>query len=420
MDIKKYFNDVRKDDYQRDNYDKFLRKVSFDFNLPSIHIAGSNGKGQTATFIASIYQKAGYKVGLFTSPYFKTPCESIVINQVVISEEEFENYVKKYDKYFSKYSLSEFEILTFIALTYFKDKEVDVAIVECGMGGLVDATNIFVPSLSIITSVSVEHTSYLGTSLSEIAMHKAGIIKEEVPILTCDMAEDAFNVISLTAKEYDSKVHLLSLPFKQTLTENGYSFGYRTFENLEINIKSLASIKDACFAIEASEILKDILPVKKSDIYEGLKTASIKCRMTILNKFKTTVVIDGSHNPEAISLLVKDVSNFVLDKHVKIIFSCFKDKNIENMLSSLGLLTSDITLTSFDHPRSRSEEEYFLYLEDYKYDRDYKEAVQNALNENNNGIILICGSLAFAYQVYDDFLKGIFEFKDYEEDIVQE
>ena len=172
--------------------------------------------------------------------------------------------------------------------------------------------------------------------------------------------------------------------------------------------------------MEACEILTNILPVKKEDIYQGLKSINIPCRLSLIEKFKTTVIIDGSHNPEAISLLVKDVSNIALDKHIRIIFSCFKDKNIENMLSSLGILTNDIVLTSFNHPRSRGEDEYFLYLEDYKYESNYKVALQNALNENNNGVTLICGSLAFAFQVFDDFKDGQFEFKDYEEVVSEE
>lgn len=420
MDIKKYFEQLRKDDYQRDNYDKFLKKIGFKFTLPSVHIAGSNGKGQTAIFIAEIYKSAGYKVGVFTSPYFKNPCESIQINGEPINENDFFNIIKNHEKYFNKFSLSEFEILTFVAFTYFIEQKVDVAIIECGMGGLVDATNIFTPSLSIITSVSMEHTSYLGTSLSEIAMHKAGIIKENVPVLTCELHQDAFNVISLTAKENHSDVYLISLPVNETLVDDGYNFTYRTFKNLKINIKSLTSIKDACFAIEAVTILKELLPIKDNDIYNGLSSAVVGCRMSIINKFNQTLIIDGSHNPEAINSLVKDVNNLSENRSIRIIFSCFKDKNIENMLSSISLLSNDLVLTSFPHVRSRSEEEYFLYLGDYQYIQDYLEAINKALDEVRDGIVLVCGSLAFASLVLDDYKNNKIVFKEKENEITQE
>lgn len=412
MNNKEYLQSFRKDDYQRDNYDKFLKKIGFSFNLPSIHIAGSNGKGQTATFIASIYESAGYKVGLYMSPYFKSPTELIRINGKSISEDELSLFIKKYDKYFHKYSLSEFEILTFIAFTYFKEEEVDVAIIECGMGGLLDATNIFTPLLSIITSISMEHTSYLGTSLSEIAMHKAGIIKEEVPVLTCDLEEDAINVISLTAKENQSDIHVIGVPLYPTLDESGYKFSYGTLKDLKINVKSLASIKDACFAIEAVQILNEKLPVDIEHIYKGLESASIECRMTIINEKSTTVVIDGSHNPEAISLLVDDMARIYDGRPVQIVFSCFRDKNIENMLTKLGLISSNVVLTTFPHNRARTEEEYFLYAEDYKYVDDYNIAIQEALNNEPKSIVLICGSLAFASLVLENFKNNVYEFKD--------
>lgn len=420
MELNKYLEQFRKDDYQRDNYDKFLKKVGFKFALPSVHIAGSNGKGQTAIFISSIYKSAGYRVGLFTSPYFKDPCESIKINGNNITEHNFFNIVKKYEKYINKFSLSEFEILTFVAFSYFLEQQVDIAIIECGMGGLVDATNIFTPSLSIITSISMEHTSYLGTSLSEIAMHKAGIIKENTPVLTCELHQDAFNVISLTAKENDSDVYLISLPVNETLLDDGYSFTYRTYENLKINVKSLTSVKDACFSVEAVTILGDLLPIKETDIFQGLRSATIECRMSIINKFNQTLIVDGSHNPEAISSLVKDVNNLSQDKHIRIIFSCFKDKNIENMLSSISLLSNDLVLTSFDHPRSRKEEEYFLYLGDYQYIENYIDAINKALDEVRDGIILVCGSLAFAGRVLDDYKNNKFVFKEKENEITQE
>lgn len=412
--IKKYFEDRKKDEYQRENYDAFLRKVKFNFNIPSIHIAGSNGKGQTANYIASIYNQVGYNVGLFTSPYYSSVCESIKVNNNQIKEEEMIDIINQYSKLIDKYELSEFEILTFVSFEYFKKSKCDVVVIECGMGGLIDATNIFIPNLSIITSISMEHTYYLGESLTEIAYQKAGIIKEEVPVLTCEYHEDALNVVAEVAKQNNSPVILLGIPINQKIIDNYYSFTYGTYEDVLIPTLSLASVKDACYAIEAVEILKNILPFKKEDVYKGLLTSKLKCRMDIINEKKTTVIIDGSHNPEAMNLLAKDMSIVSKGKPIHILFACFKDKNIENMLASMNLLTNDIVLTTFAHSRCRTIDEYFLYVDDYKYEENHQTALQNLLDKYPNDIILVTGSLAFAFLVKDEIEKGVYTFKDEE------
>ena len=157
------------EDYQRDNFDQFLKKSSFSFNIPSIHISGSNGKGSTANFIANILMKAGYKVGLFTSPSLIEINESISINHKLISDGEIKNIIKDHEKLIKKYEISSFELLTYIAFMHFLNNECDFCVIECGMGGMVDATNIFTPCVSVITSISLEHTAFLGRTISEIA-----------------------------------------------------------------------------------------------------------------------------------------------------------------------------------------------------------------------------------------------------------
>ena len=191
--------------YEFDGFLSFLKNVSFSYNVPSIHITGSNGKGTTASFIANIYKEAGYKVGLYISPYLSSPTEMIMINGESINDETFDEYFDKNRKAFEKFDLSEFEMETYIAFSYFKDQKCDIAVIECGMGAEYDATNIFTPILSIITSISLEHTSYLGRSISEVALQKAGIIKREVPVIIPNsLGEDALNVIREQASYYDA------------------------------------------------------------------------------------------------------------------------------------------------------------------------------------------------------------------------
>lgn len=400
------FLKYQRSDYQRDNFDKFLKKVSFHFAVPAIHIAGTNGKGSTASFLSHIYQKQGYKVGLFTSPYFDHINEMVKVNGVDISNDDVKKYINEYDSLFSKYNLSSFEVQTFIALTYFQDQKVDLAVIECGMGGEEDATNIFTPILSIITSVSLEHTEYLGTTVSEIAFNKAGIIKSKVPVLVGKLDEEALIVISDVAKRNSSILYQVDdFHFEKLINNAGYQFSYTPYKSLYINFPSLYSIQDACLAIEAVKILGDRFPIGYEHLLDGLKENKWPARMEIV-QHKPLVIIDGAHNPEGIQKLVESMEKLCNNSTIHVVFACFKDKNIENMLSSLNFISDDIVLTSFPHQRARTEENYFLYLQDYKYIDDYHLAIKEMINNYPDDVILITGSLAFAALARKMFIEG--------------
>lgn len=396
MDIISYLPYLKsREDYQRDNFEKFLKKVSFKYDVPSIHIAGTNGKGSTATYIARIYQEAGYKVGLFTSPFFYEMNEMIEINGEYIPDEEVKRYIDSYHKEIEKYNISAFELETFIALNYFKDQHVDIAVIECGMGGMVDATNIFTPVLSIITSVSLEHTMFLGSSIYEVATQKAGIIKEEVPCLIGELVDEAVDSISSYALEMDSKLTKVGPTFNITYKDDGITFNYRYLENVYLPTVADYACYDASIAIEAIYLLNEQFPVKDEVIKSGLAHAHMDNRMEVVST-KPLIVIDGAHNPEAIEKLEKAVSYKYSDKNIHIVFACFRDKNISLMLPTLSLLTNDITLTTFNHTRARGEEDYFLFGGDYSFNPDYKNAIDNYINNFPDDVILITGSLAFA------------------------
>ena len=405
-----YLKNKRSSNYDRDNFDAFLKKVSFSYDVPSIHVGGTNGKGQTCSYIASIYKEAGYKVGLYTSPYTLEPTETIQINGESISKETFEKYINEYKKLFDKYNLTEFEIETFIAFKYFQDQKCDIGVIECGMGGEIDATNIFDSILSIITSISLEHTSVLGRTLGEIAEHKAGIIKENTSVLIDEFDEVALNVFAERSRELDAKIEILGKAHNVILKDDGYHFDYDNLVDLHINKKSLASLKDATFAIEAILLLRDRFNVESKDIYGGLITSILSARMEVLGK-RSNIIIDGAHNPEAINALIKDVELISQNRNIHIVFASFKDKNISLMLPTLAILSSDITLTEFDHERCRQEEDYFLYLDEYKFNSDFKGVITSLISEYPDDVILITGSLAFAGIVSELFKKGEFKYE---------
>ena len=395
IDLNKYFDELYKDDYQRENFDDFLKKVNFKYNVPSIHIAGSNGKGSTANYLARIYRAFGLKVGLFTSPALNRVNEMININGNDISDEDFVKAINENEKLFKKYSLSPFEIQTFIALNYFTKQGVDLAIIECGMGGEIDATNIFNPIASIITSISLEHTAYLGRSLCEIAYQKAGIIKDEVPVITGILDEEAINTIVEVTKEKKCSLRSSVEPANVVYDNFGYNFNYMTYKDLRINSAAYYSLKDACIAIETVNALLDRYPVTEDQIKEGLANTFMPVRMEVVSK-SPLIIIDGSHNPEGVQNMVKSLHEVAENRPVHVLFACFTDKNIERMLSYLGEYAEDITLTTFPNRRARQMEDYFLFLEDYPFKDDAIQALEELKAQYPEDAILVTGSLAFA------------------------
>ena len=405
FNLKDYFESMDRGDYQRENFDDFLKKVSFSYNVPSIHIAGSNGKGTTANYLANIYRAHGLNVGLFTSPYLDNVNEMINVNGQNITDEEFIAAIQENEKLFNKYSLSAFEIQTFIALNYFKKKGVDLAIIECGMGGEIDATNIFNPILSIITSISLEHTSFLGRSLCEIAYQKAGVIKDEIPVVTGILDDEAINTIVEVAKERNSQVIVSVEPAKVVYDNYGYTFAYSTYTDLRINSSAAYSLKDACIALEAIIKLLGTYSVSEEEIREGLAKTYMPVRMEILSE-KPFIIVDGSHNPEGVQNMVKSLQNVTQGREIHILFACFRDKNIERMLAYLGEYSKDIVLTTFPHKRARTMEDYFLYLDDHSYNENPEEALKELVTNYPDDAILVVGSLAFAAYMKNIIKRG--------------
>lgn len=381
-------------DYQRDNFDGFLKKISFSYTVPSIHITGTNGKGTTATYIASVYQEAGYKVGLYTSPHFYEINESIVVNNKSIDDETIKKYVKDKEKFIKKFNLSPFEVETYIALRYFQECGCDIAIVECGMGGELDATNVIDGVLSIITSISIEHTIYLGRSISEIAEHKCGIIKDERPVIIGEFGEEAREVITKTCLNRNATAHVISVPSNVKLDKNGHTFDYQIFSN--IHIKSLAnySVTNACYALEAISNLMDRFPVSVDAIRQGLDKVTMPGRMEVI-KTNPLIILDGAHNPEGMEKLSEAITKYADGRKIHTIFACFKDKNFTKMIGTIGEISEEVVLTTFPHIRARDYDDYFLFVEEHRFEEDAIKAIKEAKEANPDDIILVTGSLAF-------------------------
>ncbi|MCD8195202.1 MAG: hypothetical protein LUD22_02785 [Coprobacillus sp.] len=398
-----FLKEYTRNDYQIDNFTDFINKVKFEFNVPAIHIAGTNGKGSTAHFLSSIYQEAGLKVGLYMSPFTKEINEMITINGERISDDDFLKYYNQHESLFKKYDLSKFEIETFIMFSYFKDQNLDLAIIECGMGGEEDATNIFTPILSIITTVSLEHTEELGQTTSEITLSKSGIIKYEVPVVVgSKFNEDDLSLLSNICKKNRTTLHVTTDYHNASLDEEGYTFTYYTYKDVKIRFSAYYSIEDASIALEAVRVLMDRIPVTETQVRNGLLNMELPLRMEKVRD-NPTVILDGAHNLEACENLAKSIESYAKGKPIHIIFACFKDKDVSGMLQALNLVSDDLTMTTFPHIRARGERELFFFMEEYQYKGDYKALINEKIEQYPDDIILVTGSLAFVGLVKDMF-----------------
>jgi len=397
-ELLEYLLSKRSSRYSLYEFDQFITAIDFRFTCPTIHVTATNGKGSIVNYLRTIYTKSGYRVASFMSPT-STLEEMISINGMNIEKDAINEIFWKHYNQFVKYNLSEFEILTFIAFYYFMDQDVQLCILEVGMGGLIDATNIVQSTiLSIIGRVGMEHGDFLGRTVSEIAKAKAGIIKESIPVLSIRQDESAEFAIKESARHKEAELLFARQSHSIQREKLGYSFSFLHFKDLFVNSRAFYQIENACVAIEATLILRDKFPVCETDLRESLREESLDGRYTTLPEFPR-IIIDGAHNPDAIQGLVEALSQRGEEVDC-VLFAAFKDKNVEKMLSYLGTNHSNILLTTYNNPRARDENDYFLFADDHKFVADYKSVISKyATSEPNGPSLVVCGSLDFAYHV---------------------
>lgn len=382
---------------RQDNYDflNFLHKIKFELEIPFIHVTGTNGKGSVTQFLANIYKNNGYKVGSYESPYFLDCTETINVNGKHITNEEMNSIYLKYAKEITKAELTEFEVLTFIALYFFKQQKCDLVVLEVGMGGLHDATNIDeIPSLAIINNVGIEHSAELGRSRSEIAYNKAGIIKGGCPVLVNIVDEDCKFAIDEVAKKNKSKVYQVSEFYNYDIIDGKLHIGYYPYSDIVINNNAYYQRYNAACALEACSVLKDKFPVTQEGINKGFLENLLDGRFTELNIKGKRVIVDGAHNPDAAEVLVKSLDMIPSKRKVAII-GVFRDKNVEKFLAVLGSHVNKIYLTTFNHEIARTEEEFFLFTEEYQF-INYMDEFEKLIEDPEEDIILVSGSLYFS------------------------
>lgn len=375
--------------------------------LKAIHVAGTNGKGSTINFIKQALINNGYSVGVFTSPSFSGLTGHIEHNNEPISEEQFLTIfhtiypaIQQLDQ-MGNYP-TEFEIITVLAFVYFAN-HVDIALIEAGMGGREDTTNCFQPILSIITNVDLDHTAFLGKSIKEIAFHKAGIIKQNIPVIIGEMNRDALSVINQTANQLHAQIYEINKAFRYQKDRqiNNKQFFDWTFESqrsmkVEINMQGKHQIKNCSLAIMALTLLERAnIRINWDLALEGLSEVSVPGRFETIQQHPI-IILDGAHNPAGIQSFIETVIKTNPKKERHLLFAAFKDKDIRQMLKLLTPHFKTVTLSSFDHPRAATADQLFEIAknEENVLVSDWQNAIIN-MNNNLQHVYYITGSLHF-------------------------
>ncbi len=313
-------------------------------SLRFIHVAGTNGKGSLCSMLDSVLRAAGYKVGLFTSPYINFFNERMCIDGTPISNDELAEITARVRPVADAMSdkPTEFELITAIALEYFRKNNVDVVIFEAGMGGRLDSTNVITtPILSVITGIALDHTAYLGDTVEKIAAEKAGIIKRGVPVLWGGEDDAAFAVIENKAREMNSplyKTDYSKLNIKST-DLNCTLFDYGNRKNLRIKLLGLYQPKNAASVLSVIDALTDCgMEISEDAVRAGLESARWHARFEILSR-EPLIIYDGAHNPQGIDMFVKSVRAYFGENKIILVSTVMGDKDYESMVMALSTVS---------------------------------------------------------------------------------
>lgn len=382
--------------------------------LKFIHVAGTNGKGSFCSMLASILKKAGYKTGLYTSPYITKFNERMAINGKPISNKELIEITQMVKECADKMKdkPTEFELVTAIALCYFAKNKCDYVVLECGLGGRLDSTNIIdTPVLSVITGISLDHTSILGDTVEKIAKEKAGIIKEGVPVLWCGEDKRAGEIIKEVAKNKHAPLYFPShdevIVKKSTFEET--ILDYKNFRNVKIKLLGTYQPINCANVLEAVLVLmQNGLDISLESILGGLEMTKWHARFERINE-EPLVIFDGAHNPEGISASVNSIKNYFGTSKGFVLTGVMADKDYTYMASKIAEVATQAFCITPDNPRALDAEKYaeiFMSLGvEAKAFKTVKEATECAiLTAKKNGKPLFClGSL----YMYGEILKAL-------------
>lgn len=369
--------------------------------FPSLHVAGTNGKGSTAAMLQRVLSLAGYRTALYTSPHLVSFTERMRIgddeispDQVVALAAEVRQRTEAADV-----PLTFFEFVTVMAFVYFARQQVDVGVIEVGMGGRLDATNVMTPLVSVITTISKDHEAYLGPDELSIAREKGGIIKPTVPVVCGKVTGEVAQLLHSIARERGAPAYYLGGDFGFSL-KNDRLFDYTGIKqrlvNLKLALRGRHQRANAALALAALELAQGRFTVRESDLRDGLATVRWPGRLEVMLD-RPMIILDGAHNGEGVQALVDELSDLRQGRRIKLLFATMADKEWELMLRALTGVVDEVIFTRVEMERSAEPEQLAAKLDaaiPRRVNRDPRVGLRTLLDESqDDDIVVVAGSL---------------------------
>lgn len=383
--------------------------------LNAVHIAGTNGKGSTVSFLRHILQEQNFSIGTFTSPYIERFNERISVNGIPIHDHSLARLVEKIKPLSEELAQTsmgeptEFEIITAMAMVHFSESKLDYVLIETGLGGKFDSTNILTPLVSVITNIGHDHMNILGNTVEEIAEEKAGIIKYRVPVITAVKQTEALEVITHRAESCDSALYRLGEDFhlehlKSLEIGESFIFSNKMYTSPELltQMKGYHQVENAALAIQTAEQLKMIgAKMERKKYKDGIRRTVWPARFEKVRNNPLTI-IDGAHNEEGTQALVDTLKRHYEGRKIVLVYAALEDKPVSKMIRLLSEVIDTAYMTTFDFPRALSASELadLSSISITKAVEDEREAVKLASHSvEKDDVLLITGSLYFISKI---------------------
>ena len=377
-------------------------------HYPTVHIVGTNGKGSTTSYLQNILTKSGYQVGTFTSPYITRFNERISINGTEIPDKDLISLVAKaqvllndLEEHTDFGRPTEFELVTLLMFLYFDLKQVDMAIIEAGIGGRLDSTNVLSPELAICTSIGFDHTETLGNSLLDIANHKAGVMRENTPILLGRVSAEVEHFFNQKSHDLQAPLAIIDREIQLFPKDNQtiqISYDHWESPNLKLPMLGQHQENNAGLAVTAAHLLAQTFSkITDKSIREGIEETHWPGRSEWIGN---NIYLDGAHNPQGIASLKQVLKDNFANRRVHILFAGLRRKPLADLLEELK--DYDITVTSFDFFEALPLDDY---PQDFKRAADYRYWLAQAESANSDDLFVVTGSLYFISEVRNYLIK---------------
>lgn len=377
-------------------------------HYPTVHIVGTNGKGSTTSYLQNILTKSSYQVGTFTSPYITRFNERISINGTEIPDKDLISLVAKaqvllndLEEHTDFDRPTEFELVTLLMFLYFDLKQVDMAIIEAGIGGRLDSTNVLSPELVICTSIGFDHTETLGNSLLDIANHKAGVMRENTPILLGRVSTEVEHFFNQKSHDLQAPLAVIDREIQLLPKDNQtiqISYDHWESPNLKLPMLGQHQENNAGLAVTAAHLLAQTFPkITDKSIQEGIEETHWPGRSEWIGN---NIYLDGAHNPQGIASLKQVLKDNFANRRVHILFAGLRRKPLADLLEELK--DYDITVTSFDFFEALPLDDY---PQDFKRVADYRDWLAQAESSDSEDLFVVTGSLYFISAVRNYLIK---------------